>query len=152
MAKHPPVTACGDSPNCVSTADTRKKFQLAPLYIANDSVTFSTIVAHIAAMPRAEVVTSQDNYAHLRFTTKVLRFVDDVEVSLAGNQLALRSASRIGYYDFGANRQRAEAIRQRLTDVRAYHALSEQLVDIRANVSFFIFHPIAAERPQSLSW
>jgi uncharacterized protein (DUF1499 family) len=116
MAKHPPVTACGDSPNCVSTADTREKFQLAPLDIANDNVAFSAIVAHIAAMPRAEVVTSQDNYAHLRFTTKVLRFVDDVEVSLEGNQLALRSASRIGYYDFGANRQRAEVIRQRLID------------------------------------
>ncbi|WBA09320.1 DUF1499 domain-containing protein [Salinivibrio kushneri] len=118
MAKQPPVTACGDSPNCVSTEDRRAKYQLAPLSLASTDIAFTTIVEKIAAMPRAEVVSAQDNYAHLRFTTRVLRFVDDVEVSLSDNQLALRSASRIGYYDFGANRRRADAIRRTLVEAK----------------------------------
>ncbi|OOE90953.1 hypothetical protein BZG74_01680 [Salinivibrio sharmensis] len=116
MAKQPPVTACGDSPNCVSTEDRRAKYQLAPLSLASTDIAFTTIVEKIAAMPRAEVVSAQDNYAHLRFTTQVLRFVDDVEVSLNGDQVALRSASRVGYYDFGANRRRADAIRRTLVE------------------------------------
>ncbi|OOE84930.1 hypothetical protein BZG73_09595 [Salinivibrio siamensis] len=118
MAKQPPVTACGDSPNCVSTEDTRATFQLAPLPLANTDVALATIVEKIASMPGAQVVSAQENYAHLRFTTRVLRFVDDVEVSLSDNQLALRSASRIGYYDFGANRQRADAIRRTLVEAK----------------------------------
>ncbi|WP_176719627.1 DUF1499 domain-containing protein [Salinivibrio sp. SS3] len=118
MAKQPPVTACGDSPNCVSTEDTRATFQLAPLRLANTDVALANIVEKIASMPRAELVSAQDNYAHLRFTTRVLRFVDDVEVSLNGDQIALRSASRVGYYDFGANRRRADAIRRTLIEAK----------------------------------
>ncbi|WP_180961974.1 DUF1499 domain-containing protein [Salinivibrio kushneri] len=118
MAKQPPVTACGDSPNCVSTEDTRATFQLAPLRLANTDVALANIVEKITSMPRAELVSAQDNYAHLRFTTRVLRFVDDVEVSLNGGQIALRSASRVGYYDFGANRRRADAIRRTLLEAK----------------------------------
>ncbi|WP_158020709.1 DUF1499 domain-containing protein [Salinivibrio kushneri] len=118
MAKQPPVTACGDSPNCVSTEDTRATFQLAPLRLANTDVALANIVEKIASMPHAKLVSAQDNYAHLRFTTRVLRFVDDVEVSLNGDQIALRSASRVGYYDFGANRRRADAIRRTLIEAK----------------------------------
>ncbi|OOE45734.1 hypothetical protein BZG09_03220 [Salinivibrio kushneri] len=118
MAKQPPVTACGDSPNCVSTEDTRATFQLAPLRLANTDVALANIVEKISSMPHAELVSAQDNYAHLRFTTRVLRFVDDVEVSLNGDQIALRSASRVGYYDFGANRRRADAIRRTLIEAK----------------------------------
>ena len=46
----------------------------------------------------------------------MLRFVDDVEFNLRPEAgiIAVRSASRVGYYDFGANRSRVEKLRGQL--------------------------------------
>ncbi|OOF10932.1 hypothetical protein BZG82_05745 [Salinivibrio sp. PR5] len=116
IMKQPPVTACEDSPNCVSSKDTRPKFALSPFTLTSESVRFDDIVNTIASLSGATLISQQDSYAHFTFTTPVLRFVDDVEISVHGTELTLRSASRIGYYDFGANRRRADAIRQALRD------------------------------------
>jgi uncharacterized protein (DUF1499 family) len=47
------------------------------------------------------------------FTSKVFRFVDDVELRLdpQNNCIQVRSASRIGYSDLGVNRQRIDKLR-----------------------------------------
>ena len=47
------------------------------------------------------------------FTTRWLRFVDDVEFALdaPAGVIDVRSASRLGAEDFGTNRRRIEAIR-----------------------------------------
>ena len=46
-----------------------------------------------------------------------MRFVDDVEFrhDSAGQVIHVRSASRLGRRDFGVNRERIEAIRDRFT-------------------------------------
>jgi uncharacterized protein (DUF1499 family) len=66
-------------------------------------------------MPGATVVTSQPGYLYAEFSTPVLKFVDDVEFLLdqPAGVIQMRSASRLGRKDFGANRKRLEAIRQR---------------------------------------
>ena len=48
--------------------------------------------------------------------TRLLRFVDDVEFELRTGDgvIAVRSASRVGYSDLGANRRRIEKIRKAL--------------------------------------
>jgi uncharacterized protein (DUF1499 family) len=55
----------------------------------------------------------QGNYLHVEMRSLMFRFVDDVEFSLAASAglIHVRSASRVGYSDFGVNRKRVERIR-----------------------------------------
>jgi uncharacterized protein (DUF1499 family) len=65
-------------------------------------------------MKRAKVVTAEVRYLHVEFTSAVFRFVDDAEFFIDDAQklIHMRSAARLGYYDFGVNRKRLETIRQ----------------------------------------
>ncbi len=62
------------------------------------------------------MVTKTDSYLHVEFTSRWMRFTDDLEFQLVADQgvIHVRSASRIGYSDLGANRDRVEKIRQHL--------------------------------------
>ena len=74
--------------------------------------------------PRARIVTIRERYVHAEFTTRLMRYVDDVEFLIldgADDEIALRSASRVGYGDMGANRARVERIRSVLSQ-RGYVA------------------------------
>lgn len=74
------------------------------------------VVAVIAEWPDASIVERHDNYLRATFTTRWMRFVDDVEflaVPEAG-VIHVRSASRLGLEDLGANRKRVEALRSAL--------------------------------------
>jgi uncharacterized protein (DUF1499 family) len=67
----------------------------------------------LRSMKRCRIVTEQADYIHAEFTSVIFRFVDDVEF-LADDLKKLihvRSASRVGYSDFGVNRRRVETIR-----------------------------------------
>lgn len=66
---------------------------------------------------RTEVVTAADNYVHAESTTLLLRFTDDFELYIDSRDklLHFRSASRVGHSDFGTNRKRVQAFKQRLT-------------------------------------
>ncbi|MEM7196681.1 MAG: DUF1499 domain-containing protein [Pseudomonadota bacterium] len=57
-------------------------------------------------------------YIHATYTSTVFRFVDDIEFRLdeAGRVIHVRSSSRVGKSDLGANRRRVERIRARLRD------------------------------------
>jgi uncharacterized protein (DUF1499 family) len=67
----------------------------------------------IESIPRTKIVTVTDDYMHAEFTTRICRFVDDVEfyVDAEAGVIHFRSASRVGYSDFGANRKRMERFR-----------------------------------------
>jgi uncharacterized protein (DUF1499 family) len=60
-------------------------------------------------------MTDSDTYLHVEFTSFVFQFVDDVEFLAddAVKILHVRSASRVGHSDFGANWRRIETIRAR---------------------------------------
>lgn len=70
----------------------------------------------VLKMPGARIMTSSPDYLYVQFTTRWLRFVDDVEFFVApeGGVIHVRSASRIGRKDFGVNRARIERIRSAL--------------------------------------
>jgi uncharacterized protein (DUF1499 family) len=71
----------------------------------------------IENLPRAAVVENHDEYVHAIFKSRIFGFVDDVEFVFddAHKVVHIRSAARLGYYDFGVNRQRVEMLRARLT-------------------------------------
>ncbi len=70
----------------------------------------------VNSMDGAKVVTARGDYLYATFTTKLMKYTDDVEFWFdpASNKVQLRSASRVGRKDFGVNRARIEAIRARL--------------------------------------
>jgi uncharacterized protein (DUF1499 family) len=91
--------------------------RIAPLALRGDSqATLSKIAQVVQGLPGAAIVEQRDDYLYARFTTAMLRFVDDVEFWFdpAANVVQVRSASRVGRKDFGVNRARVEQIRARL--------------------------------------
>ena len=70
----------------------------------------------MAGLPRTKLVQEDDSYLHYEFTSLLLRFVDDVEFLFDDETKTIhfRSASRMGYGDFGVNRRRMEDIRSRI--------------------------------------
>lgn len=113
---------CPPSPNCVCSQDEDPRHAIAPLRCTGDPGTVMARLARvIEAMPHTRIETSSPGYLHARFQTPLLRFVDDVELLLdrGAEVVHVRSASRVGYSDFGANRKRVEAIRRAFTDESA---------------------------------
>lgn len=70
----------------------------------------------VKEMPRTEIKEITENYLHAECRSMVFRFVDDLELELRPNDgiIAVRSASRKGYSDFGVNRRRVESLRDAL--------------------------------------
>ena len=83
-----------------------------------NTAAWEALEAELVARERVVIVTSEDDYLHAVFTTKLMRYRDDVEFLLRPEQreIAVRSASRVGYGDMGANRARIESIRAALSE------------------------------------
>lgn len=105
---------CPKSPNCVSSMAEDEKHHIAPLtYEGSAAEARARLIAILESAKRVEIISSTENYIHAEFTSLIFRFVDDVEFYFGDGQpiIHLRSASRVGYSDLGANRKRIEAIR-----------------------------------------
>lgn len=90
--------------------------RIAPLRVAGDPAqALDRLAAAIEAMG-GRVVERRGDSLRAEFTTRWLRFVDDADFVLDRDRgvIDLRSASRLGRRDFGANRARIEALRARL--------------------------------------
>ncbi len=110
---------CPDKPNCVCTQASRAEQRMPPLkFSGSDAQAIERIAAVLSNMPRARIVVQRENYLHAVFSSLVFRFRDDVEfmADRASGQLHFRSAARLGYYDFGANRRRMKRLSELLSD------------------------------------
>ena len=108
---------CPSKPNCVcsETAGDEEHF-VEPLRFEGDpDAAFNDLARFLREQPRVELATVESNYLHAVFKTALMRFRDDVEFRLdrAKSVIQVRSASRAGYSDLGANRARIESIRAR---------------------------------------
>lgn len=114
--KNNKLADCSSKPNCVcSDMASDADHYIEPLNIAGQQ-DWDWLVNWLAARDDTQIISQTDDYLHITFTTKLMRYVDDVELHLrlADNQIAVRSASRVGYSDLGANAKRVEMIRQAL--------------------------------------
>ncbi len=105
---------CPESPNCVSTQANDTIHGIAPiLYNADSKTAHKRLLKIIHSLPRTQVVADKEGYVHAQFTSRILRFVDDVEFyfGVEAGKIHFRSASRVGRSDLGVNRKRMEDIR-----------------------------------------
>jgi uncharacterized protein (DUF1499 family) len=111
------LSGCPKSPNCVSSEAKDEQHAIASFRLKGDpNASWPLIQDQVASMPGWTVVTSTDNYLHVECKSRIFRFVDDLELYFNSSNgiISIRSASRIGYSDFGANRRRVELLRSEL--------------------------------------
>ena len=109
------LRACPDSPNCVvSESDQRPSMRVEPIAFAGGAEPAMGLLARVVERSGGTVREESAGYLWATFTSRVFRFVDDVEfrVDAARHVIHIRSASRAGYSDFGVNRKRVEALRE----------------------------------------
>lgn len=107
---------CPESPNCVSSlADDRDEAHYIDPLTA-DQAAWAALPSVLVSLPNLRVVKADGNYLRAEATTRFLRFVDDLEFQFVPETriIHVRSASRVGYSDFGVNRERLEQIRDDL--------------------------------------
>lgn len=74
----------------------------------------------VRASERTTIVVADDRYVHAEVVSPWRVYTDDLELLRGeGDRVDVRSTSRIGYYDFGVNRERVEALRRRLAEAGA---------------------------------
>ena len=103
------LAPCKRSPNCVSSqADPSDREH----YIAPIRGSHRELRAAPSSRSRARtIIRAEQNYLYAEFRTRLLRYVDDVELYFDGQVLQVRSCSRLGRRDFGVNRKRVEDLR-----------------------------------------
>lgn len=107
------ASPCGDKPNCVSTQDQREKHQLSPFTLTANA-NLDSIEQAALKLSGTKTAVKEGDYLRIECTSKIMRFVDDLELKIEGDKLLVRSESRVGYSDFGVNRKRAEQLRAQL--------------------------------------
>jgi uncharacterized protein (DUF1499 family) len=111
---------CPKTPNCVNSQAADARHAIDPIGFPGSVEQASERLLQILhADKRAAVVRVEHDYIRASFTSALFRFVDDVEFYVVEEQensvtIHVRSASRVGYYDLGANRKRIDKIRSDL--------------------------------------
>ncbi|WP_321368481.1 DUF1499 domain-containing protein [uncultured Desulfuromusa sp.] len=108
---------CPSSPNCVSTDAANAKQQISPFKIkGSKTVAWEELQQQVDQLPRTQIITVTSHYLQAECRSALFGFVDDLEFLLREEQgtIAIRSAARTGYSDFGVNRKRIETLRAAL--------------------------------------
>jgi len=108
MASHIELKPCIQISHCV-----REELNVEKIDSPYKKV--SSIVQNI---PRTEIVELDGDYLHAEVTSRIMKYVDDLEISFLpdDNKLIIRSESRVGDGDFGVNRKRVNLIINKLLD------------------------------------
>ena len=110
---------CPSKPNCVSSYATDKQHFIEPInFTGTRQDAQDRLLGILKALKQTKIIVVQENYIRVEFISKIFQFIDDVEFyfpSTNRDQISInvRSASRVGYSDFGVNQKRIEQIRDK---------------------------------------
>ena len=114
---------CPESPNCVNSRANDSVHAIKAIHFKKPVSQAEAIMAvkeALLSLPKIEIITETETYLYAEATSKIMRFVDDVEFLFPDKDMILevhvRSASRKGYRDFDVNRERIESVRAQLID------------------------------------
>ncbi|MEZ7196639.1 DUF1499 domain-containing protein [Pseudodesulfovibrio karagichevae] len=108
---------CPDADNCVSSEAGNPDRRVAPLAASGPvDEAMARLAEVVGSMEGGKVAEVRGNYLHAVFTSRLWRFRDDLEClyDRGTGRVEVRSASRVGYSDFGVNRKRVERLREML--------------------------------------
>jgi len=113
------LASCGRRLNCVSSQADPGDAQryVAPIQVKGAAAeAIAAARRAVESMQRARVVRAEGNYLHAEFRSRLMGYVDDLELThdAQAGVLHVRSASRLGRRDYGVNRARVAALRARL--------------------------------------
>ncbi|MGQ0579290.1 MAG: DUF1499 domain-containing protein [Betaproteobacteria bacterium] len=115
--RHGLLKSAPPSPNAVNSQATGGYHRIAPLrYSGTFEPAMAALKSIIESMPRTSIVEERADYLYAEFASKLFGYVSDVEFYFPENEpvIHVRSASRLGYSDFGVNRKRIDDIRAKL--------------------------------------
>jgi len=107
------LSSCPTTSNCVCSEDASASSYVAP-FMFSDTVESAWQRARRAIISSGGSIQQEtDKYLWASYTTKWLRFVDDVELRMDADHhvIHVRSASRVGRSDFGVNKARVGMLR-----------------------------------------
>ncbi len=105
---------CGKNPNCVFSGSPKEDevHAIDEIRVENGLQKIKDV---LGLSPSFSLQLSSSDYLYYQHTSTVFGFVDDLEFKALGpDQIQVRSASRVGVSDLGANRRRVERIRSLL--------------------------------------
>ncbi len=107
------LAPCPQKPNCVSSLAQAGRHHIEG-FDWLDSGPEPSWARLVGAIERngGEVQFNDGRYCHAVFSSTLFRFRDDLEISMGEHGIEVRSASRAGTSDLGANRRRVEGIRR----------------------------------------
>ncbi|OPY14199.1 MAG: hypothetical protein A4E66_00453 [Syntrophus sp. PtaB.Bin001] len=107
------LRACPGTPNCVSSEDPNISVRVAPLIFQKSPETAWKLLKETIIDLGGSIREDQGDYLRATFTSRIFRFVDDVEFRMVVEKkiIHVRSASRVGRSDLGVNRKRVETLR-----------------------------------------
>ncbi len=97
------LAPCPDTPNC---------FQVEVITEDGESG-LNALEKALSNTVGITIAKRQDNYLHATSKSSIMGYIDDLEVLRKEDRLQIRSASRLGHSDLGANKKRVD---QLLTD------------------------------------
>ena len=111
------LTPCSEWPNCVSSDARDAVHAIAPLRLAvPPEQAWPAVREAVAQLPGTTIVSDSGTLLRAESRSSTFGFIDDLELQLrpAQQAIAVRSASRVGLNDLGANARRVEALRAAL--------------------------------------
>ena len=108
MASHVELEPCIQVSHCVREE----------LNVDSIDSPYEKVKSIIENSPRTKIVESDGDYLHAEVTSRIMKYVDDLEISYSPekNNLLIRSESRVGDGDFGVNRKRVDLLLSNLLE------------------------------------
>ena len=117
MADPQHLKPCPTSPNCVSSEarETSQRVEAFEL-VENTPESWQAVIGVVREQPRTDIVAEEATRMSAEVSSRVFGFVDDLDLVYhpETGRIGVRSASRSGYWDMGANRSRVEDLRAAL--------------------------------------
>lgn len=109
---------CGSLPNCVNSDSGQGSQAIEPLLATRSQ--WQGLKDWINEQENWSVVENQRDFLQFTAVTPLMRFRDDVQLLFKPELelIQVRSSSRLGISDMGANRKRVEGLRQQLQAIR----------------------------------
>ncbi len=107
------LSPCPTADNCVTSNKSDPKHYL-PAWAAEQSAkkTKLKLINILQRHPNIKIIFHSKFYIHAQYRSDWFGFVDDLEFLIEEKTVQIRSASRLGYSDFGANQKHLLTIQE----------------------------------------